>query len=500
MPGLGGWNYSTEPLVTIVFPGAVLVDYSFSVEADYSVNGVTPLSFELGVDIETVKYVVAAGNLGLSAVNELLAGIKDGTAENVETLSGEQIVLDEENAVKYASVGLTCPASGEYTVVAVGFDAEGVAQANKTVVFDYVAATDDSYAIDYTVEVTDTPERYSKVYGKHNSFSFLVYGGNELTDMKMGVYPTDTLQKYGLDAILANLRVETEEINNSISAEKLELVNSLVGYTDLMTGLKSETSYTFVVWGTNGMQTKVFTETYITEPDPEVFKSLGMATYTDGFVSTLFEMESVSYQVEIEESVDNPGKYRLVNPYGEAFPYNEPGDWDAENTYYLTIDATDPEYVNLVQSDLGVNWGYGPMKALSLADYFISAGEATMDEMKQAGFYGKLVDGVITFNVKTLGLVMGADLYYANTLGEFKVVLPGASTDTPAEEGTETTAVKKSANLTATPFACYMSNGRIANLDIQPEVRTVECGISVLPAVTRQSIDRNSPIMEIELR
>jgi hypothetical protein len=95
---------------------------------------------------------------------------------------------------------------------------------------------------------------------------------------------------------------------------------------------------------------------------------------------------------------------------------------------------------------------------------------------------------------------MGGKLYYANMLSEFKVVLPGASTDTPVEECTETTAVKKSANLTATPFACYMSKGRVANLNIQPKVRTVRCGISVLPAASRQSIDRNSAINTFDLR
>jgi hypothetical protein len=482
-------------LFRICLPGAVPVDYSFYVETDYSVEGVTPLSFELGVDIETVKYVVAAGKIGLSAVNELLAGIKDGTAENVQTLTGDQLTLDEENAVKYATVGLTCPQTGEYTVVAVGFDAEGTAQASETIVFDYVAASDDSYAVNYTVEVSDTPARYAEQYNAMNSFEFLIYGGNQLTDLKLGVYATADVDKYGLDAVVADLRT-----GDSVSAETLALVNSLVGYNDLITGLKDDTSYTLVVWGTNGKQTKVFTEIYVTEPNPEVFKSLGMCSYTDDIVCTTFGLSTVTYEVEIQESVDNPGKYRLVNPYGEIYPYNEPGDWDADNTYYLTIDATDPDYVNLVQSDLGIDWGYGPMTALSFADYLIDAGEATKEQMKAAGYYGKLVDGVITFNVNTLGLAMGGKLYYANMLGEFKVVLPGASTDTPVEECTETTAVKKSANLTATPFACYMSKGRIANLDIQPEVRTVNCVVSELPVASHQSNKRTAELKAFELR
>jgi hypothetical protein len=256
--------------------------------------------------------------------------------------------------------------------------------------------------------------------------------------------------------------------------------------------LKDDTSYTLVVWGTNGKQTKVFTEIYVTEPNPEVFKSLGMCSYTDDIVCTTFGLSTVTYEVEIQESVDNPGKYRLVNPYGEIYPYNEPGDWDADNTYYLTIDATDPDYVNLVQSDLGIDWGYGPITAMSLADYYIATGQATHEEMKAAGYYGKLVDGVITFNVKTLGIAMGGKLYSANQLGGFKVVLPDASTDTPAEEGSVTASVSKASKVTANSIEYRMIKGRVANLNIEPEVRTVECGISVLPSANRQSIDRTS--------
>lgn len=495
MPGLGGWNYSTEPLVTIVFPGAVLVDYSFSVEADYCVNGVAPLWFDLGVDIETVKYAVAAGKLGLSAANELLEGVKNGTAENLHTITADEIVLDEENSVKYAGVGLSFEESGEYTVVAVGFDAEGNAQASETVVFDYVAATDHSYDVNYTVEVSDTPSRFAEKYNSSNSFSFLIYGGKDLTDLKLGVYNTSDVETYGIDAVVASLRS-----GDSVSEETLALANSLYGYSDVMGGLKDDTSYTFVVWATNGMQTKVFTEIYVTEPNPEVFKSLGMCSYTDDIVSTLFGAPTVTYQVEIQESVDNPGKYRLVNPYGEIYPYNEPGDWDADNTYYLTIDATDPDYVNLVQSDLGIDWGYGPMTALSFADYFIDAGEATKDQMKAAGYYGKLVDGVITFNVKTLGLAMGSDLYYANQLGEFKVVLPSASTDTPAEEGTVTASVSKTSKLTADSIEYRMIKGRVANLNIEPELRTVNCVVSEVPVASRQSNKRTAELKSFELR
>ena len=492
MPGVGGWNYSTVPLVTIVFPGAVLVDYSFSVEADYCVNGVTPLWFDLGVDIETVKYAVAAGKLGLSAANELLEGVKNGTAENLHTITADEIILDEEESVKYAGVGLSFEESGEYTVVAVGFDAEGNAQASETVVFDYVAATDHSYDVNYTVEVSDTPSRFAENYNSSNSFSFLIYGGKDLTDLKLGVYKTSDVETYGVDAVVADLRS-----GDSVSEETLALANSLYGYSDIMGGLKEDTSYTFVVWATNGMQTKVFTEIYVTEPNPEVFKSLGMATYTDALVGAWFQAPAVTYNVEIQESVDNPGKYRLVNPYGEAYPYNEPGDWDADNTYYLTIDATNPDAVNIVSDYLGVDWGYGMMWVMSAADYFLLKGEATQDQLLAAGYYGKLVDGVITFAAQTILIGDDGDQLGAGT---FQVILPSASTDTPAEEGTVTASVSKASKLTANSIEYRMIKGRVANLNIEPEVRTVNCVVSEVPVASHQSNKRTAELKAFELR
>ena len=491
MPGVGGWNYSTEPLVTIVFPGAVLVDYSFDVAADYTVDGVTPVSFELGVDINSINYVVAAGELGYAAMTELVAAVAAGTAENLETITAEDMFLDEEEAVKYASLALTCPATGQYTLVAVGLDAEGNAQASQTVVFDYVAADDDDFDVEYVVEVNDTPARYAALgHNATNSFSFLVYGGNDLVDAKVNVYTTADVQKYGLDVIVADLRTESSKVNHSVSEEALELVNSVTGYGDVITGLKDNTSYTLVVWATNGIQTKVETVVYQTEKNPEVFKSLGKALYSDDLVGSLFKAPVVEYEVEIEESVENPGKYRLVNPYGAAFPYNEPGDYDADNDYYLVIDATDPNYVNVLPGDLGVDWGYGMMYVMTYADYFIATGQATQEMLKEYGYYGKLVDGVITFAAKTILVGDDEGMYVGTPNGGFKVVLPSASTETP-EEATPAVSSISSTKSSSEVFERYMPKGRFAGLEIDNEVRTVNCEVSVIANPVRKTVERN---------
>ena len=222
-----------------------------------------------------------------------------------------------------------------------------------------------------------------------------------------------------------------------------------------------------------------------------------MATYTDALVGAWFQAPAVTYNVEIQESVDNPGKYRLVNPYGEAYPYNEPGDWDADNTYYLTIDATNPDAVNIVSDYLGVDWGYGMMWVMSAADYFLLTGQATQDQLLAAGYYGKLVDGVITFAAQTILIGDDGDQFGAGT---FQVILPSASTDTPAEEGTVTASVSKASKLTANSIEYRMIKGRVANLNIEPEVRTVNCVVSEVPVASHQSNKRTAELKAFELR
>lgn len=171
-----------------------------------------------------------------------------------------------------------------------------------------------------------------------------------------------------------------------------------------------------------------------------VWNSLGIAQYTEGFIVGL-GVPTVTYNVEIQESEETPGLYRLVNPYGAAFPYNEDGDWDASKDYYLEINAQDAGGVYIQSQALGFDWGYGMFYASSMAGFYIEQG-ATLDEVKSMGICGTLADGVITFPSQTLlvaaeGLT-GESWGYANIekdennqviegAAPFKVVLPSAT-------------------------------------------------------------------------
>lgn len=163
---------------------------------------------------------------------------------------------------------------------------------------------------------------------------------------------------------------------------------------------------------------------------PAPWVSLGMATYTDDFISTFWGISKAPYKVEIQGNEVVPGLFRLVNPYGEAYPFNDPGDWDESKDYYLLIDASDPEGVYLPHPQyMGIDWGYGEMMMTSLAGLRIYRGSSTFEEQKELGFCGTYANGVITFPVNALAIGMtdyndGA-MYAANSNGWFQVVMPG---------------------------------------------------------------------------
>lgn len=162
---------------------------------------------------------------------------------------------------------------------------------------------------------------------------------------------------------------------------------------------------------------------------PAPWISLGMATYRDDLVTTFWATGNPVYQVEIQENQEVPGLYRLVNPFGANYPYNDPGDWDTTQDYYLEINAQDPEGVYIPLCQMGTDWGYGFWKVWSMANYYMVRQGKSLDEVKAAGYCGTLKDGMITFPAGSLLFGMtnyndGAN-YTSNGSGQFLVAMPG---------------------------------------------------------------------------
>ena len=163
--------------------------------------------------------------------------------------------------------------------------------------------------------------------------------------------------------------------------------------------------------------------------DSYTWTSIGTGTYREDLMTTAYTVDNVVYEVEIEEAEELPGFYRLVYPYGEAYPYNEEGDYDTTAVYYMYIDASDPDYVYVLDSYQGLDWGdYGMLMVNSYAYYYLEYGYsldnviATYPEL-----FGTLENGVITMPDYYV-LISFEDLeswYWGNQNGLFAVALPG---------------------------------------------------------------------------
>lgn len=160
----------------------------------------------------------------------------------------------------------------------------------------------------------------------------------------------------------------------------------------------------------------------------EWVKMAGKAIYREDLVNAAWSVENLLLSVDIEESVVNTGMYRLVNPYGKDYPYNEPGNWDDTKDYYLLIDATDPDFVHIPRSELGADWSYGMWQAIGYADYFFEKGNSwDVIKSNRPDLFGTFKDGVITMPAGSVLFDYGGGLLVSNNSGLFAVALPGFS-------------------------------------------------------------------------
>ena len=164
------------------------------------------------------------------------------------------------------------------------------------------------------------------------------------------------------------------------------------------------------------------------------WQSLGYAVYTDDVILPLFGNKPMSYYVEVLENQDQPGLFRMVDPYGPEFPLYPYASSYAEGTY-IEIDATDAEGVWIEgwqTTGLDVQ-NNGLMDITSMAWYQAMANEATKEDVKEAGLCGIYADGVITFPVDGILSAIGDKAYYGNRNGAFALDLNTLVESIPAE-------------------------------------------------------------------
>ncbi|MBR2459273.1 MAG: hypothetical protein IKB39_08180 [Bacteroidaceae bacterium] len=247
--------------------------------------------------------------------------------------------------------------------------------------------------------------------------------GADASDVKAVVMPADADAAAVADAIAAGeleaTDVEAGRIEVPFNAEELGGSNFQIIVVVLADGaVKSVASSSFEYFGGG------------TNP----WQSLGTGIYTDDVLVPLFYEDGapVSYEVEILEHTENPGLYRIMNPYAKSV--HPLGDDDyAPEGMYIEVNATDAEGVYIQQQSLGMDWGYGEMQLVTNGARYLASNP--FEVVKGAGYLGKVVEGVITFPTFTQSngatyqaiIYMGESGYLAGMNSKMEITLPGAN-------------------------------------------------------------------------
>lgn len=263
----GGWNFTTvDKAITLIFPGAKLVDYSLEMAAGFADEGEIPVNFIFGADVAKAKYAAYEGELNAVQLAAKAESIIDGS----ETAAAE---ITEGGVVK-----LSFDATGVYTVVAVSYDAEGNAQQSASTSFGYVAA-DDTVPVVVSCGMEATGKYEPKGYTSENSLEFYIYG-KELADVKVGVFDHAKFASNQSGCIQAVLS------GKSLDAESLAAINA-DGYVDIFTKLTPGTQYHMIVIASNGYEQKAIAASATTTGDPlPVYMNYSLNDYAPSFGAT----------------------------------------------------------------------------------------------------------------------------------------------------------------------------------------------------------------------
>lgn len=190
---------------------------------------------------------------------------------------------------------------------------------------------------------------------------------------------------------------------------------------------------------------------YCMPDEMDKWKSIGTGKFSEDAVLGLGGAWDVKeIDVEIQENIEKPGYYRLVNPYKD-FPthWTDLAYTHGEHNHYLYLDASKPKQVMLVQQPTGIYVDD------NLQDAYLTS---MAYEMKRAGklqpeytpYLGKLEDGKITFPEGSIGIrlpeytkVLSEDLiYWVNNNGLFTVTLPVSGVEAVGVDAGDTEAAE----------------------------------------------------------
>lgn len=282
-------------------------------------------------------------------------------------------------------------------------------------------------AKDYTMTLSATT-----LCNAGNTADFTLTPGSDITTMKYA---------FGTAASLEQARTAGQEIvggeqSLDITEEGVNVL-AVVGYD-----------------ADGNEQATAVAKFYRYDENADQWITLGTTTMTEDFVEAFYAGSGYGYgpntfDVTVQENVNTPGFYRIVNPYennnNSAITSNQYHATD--HNHYIFIHAENPDAVTFDESPIGCNF-YG------MGDMTVTSYEST----------GTMTNGTITMPAGTLYITMGD--YGAYNANDFVLVIPKEHTvavksadekygsvaiTNPETEGNSLTTTASSVTVTATP-------------------------------------------------
>ena len=322
------------------------------------------------------------------------------------------------------------------------------------------------YAIgDFSVEAS-----FSGIFTDASDMVFAV------TEVKLG----DDATK--VKAVVMSADVDAGAVADAIAAGEIEGVDIVDGANNvpIPEDMSGKLQVIFVVLDGNKVKNveSVPFEYYGGGANP--WESLGVGYYVDDFIVPFYGYDPYEYEVEIDESTETPGLYRIRNAYApvaEAF-----GETGGEKD--IIIHAENPNGVYFLTQPIGIDFGSGEFSIVSYGgddvEYFTEQYGVTPEQVIAAfpEHFGTLEDGVITLPyltatdsegnirkdsngdpIKFQGYLYRSDggAWYSCRNGAFELVLPSANAAARA---------KAKSRAAAAAFE-YRLNGGASNFEVK---------------------------------
>lgn len=444
-----GWGIYGKADEIGIASGFTRVDYKISVATDLAAAGELPIYLNLGADVDEVRYEVYEGALSSAIAKnkvEEIASNKDAKSYKVDDNKGFVLTLDK---------------SGEYTVVALSY-AEGEYKGEYDAVsFNYVTADDaETYAAVVSVGTEDISGRYEAYGDKTNAFGFWI-AGKDLTDVHVLITKTASIK--GKEELYYSALKADEDGEFALDTTTVKLINSVGGYADIVTELSALTSYTVLVWASNGHQETFTSAEYTTDglPNEVIIDGKGAYLY-NGVFSDWDEGLNLEFN-------PNTNQYEIPNwGYGVNFKFTVAKD----GSVHVPLQSTGATY-----QDYGFIYVY----EASDTDEIFGAGAAEHYELDTSNKSYKDEDGNYHFHVayalSIMPLVATEEVFY----------VAGKPAAAPEPEA---------ASLTVSKSACG-SEGKIAG--VRYERQTYNAVSAVSSELVRTEAHKDAPTAKFEL-